>query len=317
MARASKRGGGPDPQDLGYVAFNSDPGRRADAAIFAVDAAMRMNGGVLRAKVAEEIRPVIVSQFDLRGGTYTLLTKTRMETVQPVDPAFERVKSITHTPLGIYTIIAPYLKDPSAAGWQQRLSEFRNIVTAAADGIERAEVPRIARFWSRAIVREAEGFMTTALDRGVFRISDFRKFARTVFPAVAGNLQIAANIQVSSTARLLRRWRGELGRDAWRDLYAICLVTWTIEFDNQQYLILRKFMDRRRIDQRLYVVAVGSVQENTIPTALSNLATIVQDKIAGHMVFGNRPRQARRLNNVLATQYDLLSEFVKNALRRI
>jgi hypothetical protein len=314
-ANDSAVGFGADPQDLDYVASNSSPGRRADAAIFAIDAAMRSNGGALRSKVADEIRPVIIAQFDLRGGTYTLMSKDGAETVQPVDAVFERVKSISHAPLGIYTILAPYLKDPSAPGWQQKLAEFQVLVRAAAGGLANVKLPSNARAWSETILCEADNFVADALKNKTFTITEFRAFAQKVFPAIAGNLQVAADTQVEGTARLLLRWKREMGEAAWRDLYAICMVTWTIEFDNQQYLILNKFMDQRRIQERLYVVAVGSVQENTIPVALGNLAMIVQDKVAGHMVFGDKPEQARRLNQVLATQYDLLSEFVKVALQ--
>src|SRR5436853_7042181 len=149
-----------DPFDLHRVAMTSSPLAMAQDRISAVDAAMRGNYDLLRAKVAASLRPVVVVQFDFSGGTYNLLTDSQQITIQPVPRTFEQIKSNCHCPLGIYTILAPYLEKPDIREWLEPLAAFRNTVNKALEAIAEAGFPDNVRAWSEAILSQSGDFIS-------------------------------------------------------------------------------------------------------------------------------------------------------------
>jgi len=305
-----------DPFDLEKVAMSSSLRLRFQDSVSAIDVAMRSNYDILRAKVSLSLRPVIVVQFDFAGGTYNLLTDDRQITVQPVPRLFEQIKSMCHCPLGIYTILAPYLKEPRNQDWIPPLGEFRKAVEKALNGIPDSGFPPEVRKWSKTILAGARDFIATSLKAGSFTIEAYRRFTGSVFSSIHQNMRYAARIQVTAVVDLLLEWRKFLGKE-WPNLYTVVLTTWTIEEKNQHWLVLRKLMDKKRLDQRLYVVSVGNAHENTVDVGLMNLAVIVQDKIAGHLVFGGGTPAKDRLNKDLATRNDLLSSSVEEIVDEI
>jgi hypothetical protein len=305
-----------DPFDLSTVAMASSPRSRSTDRVTAVDVAMRNNYDILRAKVAVSLRPVIVVQFDFSGGTYNLVTRDRQLTVQPVPRLFEQIKSICHCPLGIYTVVAPYLNESSDPVWRAPLQDFGDVVRGALEGLGHLEFPEDVRSWSSTILESSDRFITECLTTRSFTMDLFRAYAESVFDSIRHNMMHAASLQVSAVVDLLLEWRNTLG-PTWRDLYAAVLTTWTIEEKNQHWLVLRMLMDQEMLDERLYVINVGNARENTVDVALMNLAIIVQDKIAGHLVFGKRTPIARRLNVDLATRNDLLSSAVEKTIDEI
>ncbi|MGW2218741.1 twin-arginine translocation signal domain-containing protein [Nonomuraea sp. NPDC001684] len=84
--------------------------RPARDAIRAVNADTRRNYAALKAGLVDHLSPVVVVQNDHRGGLYSLVSNGRvLESLHPVDEIYELAKSIAHLPLGIFTVIAPYL----------------------------------------------------------------------------------------------------------------------------------------------------------------------------------------------------------------
>src|SRR5260370_22461592 len=120
-----------DPHDLYVVAMKASVRTRAMQSLFAIDDAMRTNYDALKALVANSVRPVIVVQNDLQGGTYTLLEKEQRTTIQPVPPVFQMVKSVSHTPLVIYSIIAPYLGADRTDVWMRPAEDFCTLLSNA------------------------------------------------------------------------------------------------------------------------------------------------------------------------------------------
>jgi hypothetical protein len=306
-----------DPFDLEKVAMASSLQWRFQESVSAIDAGMRNNYDILRTKVSASLRPIIVVQFDFAGGTYNLLTNEGQITVQPVPRLFEQIKSICHCPLGIYTILAPYLTEPRNEDWIRPLNEFGQTIQKSLDCIEHSDFPRDVRSWSEQILVAAHDFVQETVKKRSFGADTFRDFTASVFDSIHQNMRHAASLQVKAVTDLLGEWKKLLGEEEWRNLYTVVLTTWTIEEKNQHWLVLRKLMDQQMLDQRLYVVSVGSARENTVDIGVMNLATIVQDKIAGDLVFGNATPEAERLNTDLATRNDLLSSSVEEIVGKI
>ena len=305
-----------DPFDLSKVAMASSLQWRAQESVSTIDATMRSNYDILRAKVAASLRPLIVVQFDFSGGTYNLLTQTGQITVQPVPKLFEQIKSICHCPLGVYTVLGAYLKEPQNRDWVAPLREFGLVVEKALDGLPNQEFPNDIRKWSETILLRSRDFITESVKAGAFTMDSFRQYSAAVFDSIHLNMKHAARVQVRAVVNLLCEWKALVGND-WRNLYAVVLTTWTIEEKNQHWLVLREMMDEEKLEERLYVVSLGSARENTVEVGVMNLAIIVQDKIAGHLVFGSSSPTAIRLNTDLATRNDLLSSAVEEIIDEV
>ena len=299
-----------DPHDLDLVAVASNPLGRARGRIFDIDAAMRRNYDLLRARIAATLSPVIVVQPDLQGGTYTLIRDGVRTSVDPVAPIFQLVKSVCHLPLGIYSILAPYLKDPGASCWIADLEAFREVAAVALKEVDRAELPAPATEASRTILTSGIAFMEQCIDGADFSLEGFKAFAGSLHGPIVVNMDVAARALIAGIENLLAEWRAEMGEEDWTDLYTVILAIWTTETRNQHYEILRRVMDQAKVEERLIVISVGEQEPDMIAVALDNLARIVQDNVAAGLIF---PTDSE-LAEVLAGTQDLLAGAVDQAM---
>ncbi|MES2445140.1 MAG: hypothetical protein V4574_20130 [Pseudomonadota bacterium] len=302
-----------DPHDLEMVAMLSTEGSRAIEAVFAIDDMMRANYDALRARVAEQLSPVIIVRPDLSGGAYTLVHDGTQTTVHPTSPQFQLAKSVCHTPLGLFSILAPYLDGPASGDWEAPLSAFRAVLAKALPALEECGLPDDAVAASQTILDGAIAFADTALSQGSFSIEDFQTYTRAVAGAIEQNMMLAAQTLVQGVQAQLSAWRDALG-PAWKDLYVVILAIWTTERRNQHWVILNDMMDPETVGDHLITVSVGEQDEVTVPVALDNLARIVQDKVAAVMVFSALPEE-QRLQVALADPTDLLADDVALAIK--
>ena len=271
--------------DLSMVAFNSDPLVRARNAVYAVDNAMQINYDSLKAQLILQLSPVVVVQNDGGGGIFTLVYEGRRETVSPVGPIFQLVKSISHTPLGIYVIIAPYLSQPEAADWIKPLTEFRAVLAQALAHLSGAGLPEEAIQSCTEVLLGGIHFIDRSVAEKTFTIDGFEAFTAQVAKAIATNMKFASEAQIAGVEALLSRWRTQLGPEQWKNMYAIILAIWTTEVKNQNWLIVKQMMDRDAVASHLITISMASFAEDTVDVALDNLARIVQDNIAAALIF--------------------------------
>lgn len=295
-----------DPHDLDLVAVESDPVKRARERLFDVDAAMRRNYDALKAKVSANLNPVIIVQPDLRGGNYTLILDGKRTTVYPVSPLFQMVKSIAHFPLGIYTILAPYLKDTTAKDWQADLANFKKTAKTALENLHEAGLPAEAEKASRKILSKGIRFIDESIRRSDFTIEDFKKFSASLHKSILVNMSFAAAALVSGIKALLDHWCEEMGEENWKNLYTVILAIWTTETQNQHYEILRRLMYRKKVEKHLIVISVGEQEQDMVAVALDNLGRIVQDNVAAGLILPTDDELAE----TLAGEKDLLADAV-------
>lgn len=300
-----------NPHDLDLVALGSSPITRAREAVFHIDTAMRRNYDSLKAKISANLSPVLVVQPDLGGGTYTLVRRGSQTSTHPVEPLFQLVKSISHLPLGIYTILAPYLRNAQTRDWLAELVAFRDVAAAALDGLHEARLPRRAETASRDILSKGIAFMDTCIAQGDFTMHGFEEFSASLQESILTNMDFAAGALVDGVQNLLAEWREEMGEEDWSNLYAVILVIWTTEAQNQHYDILRRLMDQKTVEERLLVIGVGEQEPDMLAVALDNLARIVQDNVAAGLIL---PKDSS-LAKTLAGPKDLLADAVERKMQ--
>ena len=75
------------------------------------------------------------------GATYTLyLEDGTSERIVPVSRQYEMYKCLSHIPLGIFTIIAPYFGNPRSQAWIDPLRRFQSGVEAARRALGDADL---------------------------------------------------------------------------------------------------------------------------------------------------------------------------------
>jgi hypothetical protein len=295
------------------VAMRSVPQSRAVLDVFSIDDAMRSNYDALRAEVVPQLSPVIVIQPDLSGGTYTLVVDGAHSTVHPASPVFQLTKSVCHAPLGLFSILAPYLEGPRTDGWVAPLQAYRDVLAVGREAVADCGLPDAGVAASTEILTGAVDFADAVLSEGTFSIDEFQAFTSAVHVAIETNMRLAAEDLVVGVQRQLTTWKQMLGAEAWKELYVVILALWTTAIRNQHWVILRDAMDAEAVDDHLITIPVGDPDEITIPVALDNLARIVQDKLAAIMVFSAPSQQALQVG--LADPTDLLADAVGLAIK--
>lgn len=274
-----------DQHDLDMVAFFSEPSIYARNTIFDIDLHMRRSYAALKSDLILKLSPVIIVNNDSRGGEYTLIHNGVQESVQPVSQVFEMTKSISHVPLGIFSIIAPYLKAPSIGGWQAPLKEFAVTLTTALEHLKHAQMPENAEVASKRILKRSLAFIEKSLKAGDFSIKGFEKYAASVFDAIRVNMQYASMAQIEAVNTLIGSWKAKVGEQEWKKLYTVVLSIWTTSVENQNTIILRTLMDPDNLDTHLIDIPTAEFPDDPVFVALDNLARIVQDNVAAEMIF--------------------------------
>lgn len=321
----------PDAGDRG-----SDPAGaelRARNTIVAIDGDTQRHYDTLRAELIPHLGPVVVVENDSRGGLFTLVHEGRRESLWPVSDIFESAKSIAHVPLGIFSILAPYLsrripnppgtarldrhdvdmvafKGPGTNEWIGPLRAFGATLADARRQLDDARLPGRLAAAGGQILDAALEFIAKATGRAAFDMRSFEDFTGGLGEAIAINIEYAARAQIDGVTELMNRWRDEVGPGGWPGLYVVVLSIWTTSALNQNSIIVKRFMDPATVDSHLIDVATAQPPTDPVLVALDNLARIVQDNVAAELVFPHDRRSA----DALKGREDLLAQEILHQL---
>jgi len=262
--------------------------------LYLLDAEMRAHYAEALEKSAASLSPVIHAQFDEDGGTYHLRRNGRLLSVQPTPKQYKRLKSISHTPLAIYTILVGH------EDWQQSLQSFCDHMQAGLDTLDRTQLPPELVEGSRAILAEGVAFCREVLAAGTYDIEQYHQFAHKVAPYLRPNIEAAAAMQVDAFEALVKTWRAEMGEEEWGRLMVVVTTAWAMRRDNVHFQIFAHLMGHDAVHQRL-ILAEGF---NDTPQAFDLLGRIVMDRQVSKLVF----------EDPLALDVELMGE---GALKRI
>ncbi|MFJ3901247.1 hypothetical protein [Streptomyces sp. NPDC090025] len=307
--------------------------RQARDAILNVNKGMRSNYAVLKSDLIKQLSPVIVVQNDAKGGKFTLVLNGTQEAANPVSEVFELAKSISHVPLGIFSVIAPYLSDripnlPNASridphdlkmvafkgtgntDWTTPLQAYATTLTTARQQLERANLPLEMVGSCSRLLDAAVRFINQSLASRTFDMKSFEDFSGSVYPDIRTNMKYAADAQIAGVQGIMKTWRAKVGEEGWKDLYVVVLSQWTTSVLNQNSIIIKPCMNPAKVKTHLIDLPAVEAPSDPIFVALDNLARIVQDNIAAEMVFPVDQEVA----DALKGQQDLLSDEILDQL---
>jgi hypothetical protein len=289
---ATRAGAAELPRYLDIVVDRSGPATKQEIAaanVTALDEGMqRIYAGTLE-KYREHLRerfPVILGLFTETGGSMILYRPGQDPVVaDPVPPIYAWLKSVSHTSMAVYQLVAPYLADPSDGSWRQPMLAYVGEVEGALATLGDLEVSPEIRDRLRRMLEKDRAFMKTCLDTGRFSLETVTAFARDLEADIVQNVALAARTQVEHWESVLGAWKKSLG-DQWDDTYAVTNTLYVTRQNNILFTILAQLMGREAINDRLMLI--GTTSFTTTPDELlDQLTRIVADRAVGKVFFGD------------------------------
>ena len=269
-------------------------------------------------QVGRNIFPLIIASdnepgFEGVGASYTLyLEDGTSERIVPVSREYEMHKCLSHIPLGIFAIIAPYFNNPQSQEWINPLQRFQSMVEAAQQALNNASLDTKTINHNKAMLTLAAEYLSACLAKKNANHNDFIIFSEQIFPFIEESTFNAARLQVQDTIPELLKWKQKLGKK-WRDLYVVIPTVWPVSGRNPRQQIFEKIMDQERI--KTHIIMLEGVKNKD--EALTSLGRIVADRTVARLVFGTRTATSRSMVCALSTPRDIVSDACEAALKEI
>ena len=269
-------------------------------------------------QVGRNIFPLIIASdnepgFEGVGASYTLyLEDGTSERIVPVSRQYEMYKCLSHIPISIFTIIAPYFKNPQSQEWINPLQRFQSKVEAAQQALDNASLDTKTINHNKAMLTLAAEYLSDCLAKKNASHNDFITFSEQIFPFIEESMFNAARLQVQDTIPELLKWKQKLG-EKWRDLYVLIPTIWPVAGRNPRQQIFEKIMDQERIKTHIIMLEGARNKDE----ALTSLGRIVVDRTVARLVFGTRTATSRSMVCALSTSRDIVSDACEAALKEI
>jgi hypothetical protein len=262
----------------------------AEKSVLRLDSAMNELYAATLANSKRNFRerfPILVALFNSQGGQMILYPPGKPPVVAGRVPvAYELAKSVGHSPMAVYEVVVPYLKDPAADGsWKGPLRTYRVQNRTALDGLGALDLSREGRDALAGTLELNIRFMDRCLEKGTYTLAELEGFARDQRPFLERGLWISANAQVTHWMDVLDGWKKLLGKD-WDRLYAVTNALYLTRQNNILFTVLAQYMGREAINERLLLLETPEF--NTTPEKMLDVLTrIVQDRSLGQVFFGD------------------------------
>ena len=230
--------------------------------------------------------PVILALFSESGGSMTLMLPGEDPVkADAVPEIYTLAKSMSHSAMAVYQLVAPYLANPGDTSWRAPMTGYLAQIKAARATLANLEVPDNVRTRLGRMMDKEIAFMQQCLKTGTFSLADLENFAHSVEPDIVKNVALAAKTQVSHWENVLTKWKAKLGT-RWDETYAITNTLYVTRQNNILFTILAQFMGQEAIDDRL--ILVGTTEFTTTEEKLLDVLTrIVADRALGKVFFRN------------------------------
>jgi hypothetical protein len=228
--------------------------------------------------------PIILALFSEAGGRMILYRPGHEPLVaEPVPIVYQLTKSVSHSSMAIYQLVAPYLSDPSDKSWHGPMQVFRTRCQVALESLDGLDVSAEDRAILVAILKGNLAFMEECLKAGTFTTEGVEKFARDSARYFGKTIGIAAKVQVAHWMDVLAGWKTLLGKD-WEHTYAASNSIYVTRQNNILFTVLAQFMGEEAIGNRLLLFE--TTEFTTTPEKMLDiLGRIVSDRALGQVFF--------------------------------
>jgi hypothetical protein len=287
----ASRNGGAVPEFLRTVVADKSTASEqavAEKAVLALNATMMRVYDESLETFKQNMRdrvPIILALFTGQGGRLILYRPGHASEVAPSVPiVYQLAKSVGHSTMAIYQILAPYLANPGAnRSWRAPLLAYRTEHQTALDGLDDLEITEDDRAVLRAILERNLAFMDQCLAAGTYTYEDFEKFIRGCTPYSVKTIGIGSSAQVGHWMEVLDEWKERLGQE-WDRTYAVSNTLYVSRQNNILFSVLAQVMGAGPMGDRLLLVETPEF-ETTPEKMLDVLGRIVADRALGMVFF--------------------------------
>jgi hypothetical protein len=282
--------GGDIPDFLRVVIANRKPAGEcavAEKNVLALDTSMMdiYDGSLAQYKrnMREQV-PIILALFSEGGGRMILYRPGHEPLVaDPVPIVYQLVKSVSHSSMAVYQLIAPYMGDPSDKSWHGPMQVFRTRCQTAFDSLDGLNVSAEDRAILETILTKNLAFMDECLKSGTFTTEQVEQFARGTARYFGKTIGIAARAQVTHWMDVLADWKSMLGKE-WEHTYAASNTIYVTRQNNILFSVLVQFMGEEAIGNRLLLLE--TTEFTTTPEKMLDvIGRIVSDRALGQIFF--------------------------------
>jgi hypothetical protein len=229
--------------------------------------------------------PIILALFSGQGGNMMLFRPGQEPLVaEPVPIIYQLAKSIGHSSMAIYQILAPHLAKPTAnQSWRGPLQVYRTQNQLALDGLDVLDLSADDRATLRAILERNETFMDECLTAGTYTYEGLEHYVRGCAPYSVMSIEIAAPAQVGHWMEVVDGWKKMLGED-WERTYAVSNTLYVARQNNILFTVLAQFMGMEAMGDRLLLIETAEFT-TTPEKMLEVLTRIVSDRGIGMVFF--------------------------------
>jgi hypothetical protein len=228
--------------------------------------------------------PIILALFSEAGGRMILYRPGHEPLVaEPVPIVYQLAKSVSHSGMAVYQIVAPYLANPSDKSWRSPMQVFRTRCQIAQESLDCLDLSADDRAILQAILKLNQTFMDECLTSGTFTTEQLERFAHASAPYFGRTIGIAARAQVAHWMEVLAGWKKLLGKD-WESTYAASNTIYVTRQNNILFSVLVQFMGEEAIGNRLLLLE--TTEFTTTPEKMLDLVgRIVSDRALGKVFF--------------------------------
>lgn len=234
-----------------------------------------------------EQNPIIIGLFNGDGGSMILYPPGKAPIVAPpVSPVYRLVKSVSHSSMAIFQLVATSLRDPVGdTSWRAPALAYRVSLNEALGGLEAIDLTSEQRAVLRDVITRNIAFLDACLSKATFTYPELEAFARGLRPLIGKATEIAGLAQVQHWTTVLKDWRRMLGAD-WDRTYAVTNTLYVTRRNNILFTLLAQQMGRDAINTRLLLLETSAF--TTKPQQmLELLARIVADRALGKVFFND------------------------------
>jgi hypothetical protein len=228
--------------------------------------------------------PVILGLFTGEGGQLTLYRPGQTPLEAPAPPiGYQVVKSVGHSSMAVYELVAPFLGDPASTAWRSPMETYQVQQRQVLDCIDDLPIPGPAREAVASILSANIAFMDQCLGAGTFDLEALEQFARPLKPFFQAAIGYCAEVQVSHWMGVLDEWKHLLG-EAWERTYGVTNTLYVTRTNNILFTVMAQFFGQRAFNDRLLLLETTQFTTER-ETMLNLLARIVADRALGQVFF--------------------------------
>lgn len=270
------------------------------AAFSALNIAARAAYADARAKALTPDQPVFLVTDKI-----TLIKGHDLGSRPTTTPIYETLKSFAHLPLGVVSACVSGLITPNDQGWRQQLDELRRMAQLAQNALMKSSILTPEQMKRQQKILEASlTFIDEILSQSTVDHKKLEEFARNLAPLTLANANDAAQSQLATIDNAVQELKALLTPDEFNRAIAVITGPKTAREGNLQSQYFMFVFGERTMGQRVIYMENVFDRDN----ALAILRTVLNDRRAGALFYGDQNRLERDLMSDAAT-YHLMQMF--------